>query len=540
MSSGKSGHNASPAVPSPSRSTRSDLLSGDTGFLRSVADLLYAELEQRGVASGSEERGSPLLEAAQRMPAMIWYCDRDNRIGFANATTLQWFAADAAGRDVADVLPADLYVRLAPYLDRAKGREPVETELSLAGPDGLSRRVRVWLQPVRCAEAGFFAFAVDVSERMRLEQQLQATAVQREADLEEQAEQMRRVLDAVADAALTVDADGSVRGANPAAERLFGMSLARMQHRNYTTLLPKFTGVSIETLFERSRARRGLDADACDADGRRIPIHVTISVSADPRRAQFILAVRDFTAIRAAQQRSLASERLAAIGETMTALAHESRNALQRIQSCLTLLQLRTESPETQELIDDMQDAQDQLQRLYEEVNNFAAPMPLSPEPVDLGAVLERTWQELELTWQAKSLQFLCADRTRGTLVSVDRARISQVFRNLFENAIDASGPGGQIRAQVTREQRSDAQPVVAVAINDAGSGMPADVMEHVFDLLFTTKRGGTGMGLAIARRIVHEHDGAIELHSTPGRGTTATVRLPLDGNARAEQDDES
>lgn len=537
MSRRISGHNAPRVAPGPSRAVGNDALSGEAGFLRNVVELLYTELGQRGFAPDSQAQGSPLLEAAERMPAMIWYCDADDRVGFANGTAVQWIGADPVGRDVADVLPADLRARLAPCLDRAKRGEPAETELSVSGTDGRSRRIRVWLQPVGSEQAGFFAFAVDVSETRRLEQQLEATTIQREADLEEHAEQMRRVLDAVADAVLTVDADGAVRGANPAAEQLFGMSLVQMRGRHYAALLPEFAAISVETLFERSRAARGLDADAADGEGRRIPVHLTISVSADTRRKQFILAVRDFTAIRAAQQRSLASERLAAIGETMTALAHESRNALQRIQSCLTLLQLRADSGEMQELIDDMQDAQDQLQRLYEEVNNFAAPIALSPEPVDLKGVLERTWEELELTWNGKRLQFSCVDHA-GVRVSVDRARISQVFRNLLENAIDASEPGGEIRAELKRAQPADAEPVIAVAIEDAGSGIGPDAMERVFDLLYTTKRGGTGMGLAIARRIVNEHGGTIELDSKPGEGTTVTVRLPLDGAGCDGRDD--
>ena len=304
------------------------------------------------------------------------------------------------GGDAAELLPEDLYARLAPYLERARNGEAVETEISTAAEDGQTRRLKVWLRPFDGDERGIFAFAVDVTER--------------------------------------------------------------------------------------------------------------------------------------ASRRLLASERFAAIAETMTALAHESRNALQRIQSCLTLLQLRSESSETQELIDDMQGAQDHLQRLYDEVNKFAAPMLLRPGIVDLGVVLNRAWSETESMWQAKRLQFSCVDHTGGASVSVDPERIGQVFRNLFENAIDASAPDGRIRAVVTLEQ-IDARPAVRVVVEDAGAGIPADVRERAFDLLFTTKRDGTGMGLAIARRIVDEHGGAIRLDSVPGQGTAVTVLLPCEQVADIE-----
>jgi two-component system sensor kinase FixL len=466
--------------------------------------------------------------AADRVRAWVWVCDRGGRVRFANRSFADRVAAKPVGRLLRDVLPDAEYRQLASCIERALRGEPAEVELPRSDAGG-GGRVRVWLAPV--GDGGYAGFGVDVGTSDDAGSRSRPSGDR--GGIDAQIDQVRRVLDTVADAALRVDESGSIQGANPAAGSLFGVSPRELEGNHYSTLLPGFVDGPMRTLYERSRAAGGLDASPRHADGHAIPVHLTISDLGYAERKQYIIAVRDFTAIRAAQQRLLASERLAAIGETMTALAHDSRNALQRIQSCLTLLQLRSESSEVQELIDDMQDAQDQLQRLYDEVNNFAAPMPLQIEEAELCELLDQTWQELSLNWRKKQLAFSCEDSTGGVRARIDPVRMEQVFRNLLENAIDASLPGGSIRAAVGLE-RVDGRPVVRLTLEDDGAGMPSDVRDRVFDLLFSTKDGGTGMGMAIARRIVHEHGGDIELDSRPGNGTTVVVRLPHDDPVQA------
>lgn len=217
------------------------------------------------------------------------------------------------------------------------------------------------------------------------------------------------------------------------------------------------------------------------------------------------------------------TERLAAIEETSTVLAHESRNALQRIQACLTLLRLRSDHG-AQELIDDMEDALGQLQRLYEEFRMFAAPLPLNRRKVNLEKLLHRTWQELEMQWQPKGLRFILR-RSDGVdaSASVDPARLGQVFMNVLENAVQASPENAEIVASVARAGARSAG--VAITIQDRGPGVSAAHRARAFDPLYTTKPGGTGMGLVIAERIVREHGGHIALED--GRAG-ACVRIVL------------
>jgi signal transduction histidine kinase len=104
----------------------------------------------------------------------------------------------------------------------------------------------------------------------------------------------------------------------------------------------------------------------------------------------------------------------------------------------------------------------------------------------------------------------------------IDPDQLKPAIDNLVRNAIDASPSGGTVLLEARREGRS-----TTIAVSDDGPGIPAGVLPRIFDLYFTTKAGGTGIGLPVAQQIVTAHGGTIEVDSEPGRGTRMIVRLP-------------
>ncbi len=332
------------------------------------------------------------------------------------------------------------------------------------------------------------------------------------------------ILDAVADCIVVVDDAGTILDVNAAAGRLLGISDEAVGKPLGRAIPALVSLLPTEKMLSRSLELGGLDAEVQGVDGAPIPVHIAISKSTKDGSAQYVLAIRDFRAVQQAQNRVLETERLAAIGQTMTALAHESRNALQRMQSCLTLLRLRCNESE-RELTDDMEDALDQLQYLYEEVRNFAAPLQLKHRKVDLEKLLDKTWRQLGVQWKVKRLAMrLRREDDADPRIQADATRLGQVFRNVLENAIQASPEGAEVIASL-----KNADPLgnaLEVVIEDAGPGITPEVAQRAFDLLYTTKQGGTGMGLAIARRIVREHRGLIALEAIE-RGTSARIVLP-------------
>jgi PAS domain S-box-containing protein len=240
-----------------------------------------------------------------------------------------------------------------------------------------------------------------------------------------------------------------------------------------------------------------------------------------------LITALDITARKRAEERALQAQRLAAIGEAMTALIHESRNALQRSTACLEMLSLEVEDrPEAINLVQRTLRAQSELQRLYEEVRQYAAPLRLHREPTDLRALVRETWHNLAASREGKELKLVDASTGFDATCDVDRFSVGQVWRNILENAVQASPDGGTVTvrcAETTLDERS----AVRISFLDEGPGLAADQKKRIFEPFFTTKAKGTGLGMAIAQRIVDAHGGQIDAGARSAPGAEILVTLP-------------
>jgi PAS domain S-box-containing protein len=232
-----------------------------------------------------------------------------------------------------------------------------------------------------------------------------------------------------------------------------------------------------------------------------------------------IIVGQDITERRDEQERLLRSERLAGIGQMITGIAHESRNALQRIQSCTEMLELEVENnAEGQRLVRRLQEAQDNLLRLFEEVRSFAAPIQLEREVCRLDSVWREAWESLDGLRKGREATLSEASCDIDLVVSIDRFRMAQVFRNLLENSLAACSDPVAIQIEC-RNAQIQGRAAVQLRVRDNGPGLAAKARQSVFEPFFTTKTKGTGLGMAIARRIVEAHGGEIRVGggSRPG-----------------------
>jgi signal transduction histidine kinase len=240
-------------------------------------------------------------------------------------------------------------------------------------------------------------------------------------------------------------------------------------------------------------------------------------------------AFLDVTEQKKAQATALQKERLAAIGQMVTGLAHESGNALARSQSCLEMLTWAVEDrPEAQDLIRRIQSAQDHLKQLYEEVRGYAAPLKLEREWWDLSQVWRQTWENLAVARRGRDAAL--HEHTAGLDLrcQVDAFRLDQVFRNVLENSLAACK--GAVRIDVSCAEATLAgRPAVRVALRDNGPGLTPEQRQRIFEPFFTTRTKGTGLGMAIARRIVEAHGGQIAVGDGAG-GAEIVITLPREG----------
>ncbi len=240
-----------------------------------------------------------------------------------------------------------------------------------------------------------------------------------------------------------------------------------------------------------------------------------------------VLAVgQDFTERREAQERLLRAERLAGIGQMVTGIAHESRNALQRIQSCTEMLELEIEdNEEAMRLVRRSQEAQDNLLRLFDEVRGFVAPIQLERAVCPLDHIWREAWQLLETARRGRDATLVEHTKNIDLETNIDRFRMVQVSRNLLENSLAACSDPAVIRIDCCDVQL-DGRPAIEMSLADNGPGLSREARKNVFEPFFTTKTKGTGLGMAIARRIVDAHGGKIAVGDS-SEGAEFVITLP-------------
>jgi two-component system, LuxR family, sensor kinase FixL len=353
---------------------------------------------------------------------------------------------------------------------------------------------------------------------------------QREAERLRSETAFRRLVEEAGIMIVILRTDNAIAYFNPFAEKLTGLAAAAVAGKDFfSILLPESdrekTAAILATLH--AAPARGYETRMICRDGTERWMVWNAQTLDDFEGARAVLILgQDITQRREAEARALQSERLAAIGETVAGLAHESRNAFQRSQACLELLSLElADRPDELELVSRIQRALDHLHRLYEEVRDYAAPIKLDKQICDLRHLWRDAWTYLEVSRENRSIEMIEQVDDVDLTISADWFALGQVFRNIFENALAACPDPGRIEIQCREVQLADA-PAVEIAIRDNGPGIAAEARRLVFDAFFTTKTKGTGLGMAIARRIVDAHCGLIDVGESRA-GAEFVITLP-------------
>lgn len=233
------------------------------------------------------------------------------------------------------------------------------------------------------------------------------------------------------------------------------------------------------------------------------------------------------TALIEAQRRLIQSERLAAIGQTIAAVSHEARNELHGLKLGLSLLPGSLDDRDTAlELIGHLMENQYRLHRLFEDLRGFAAPIKLERATCRVDDVWRKAWASLEPTWKHRDVSFDEQVGNTELVVSADAFRLEQVFRNMFENSLAACGDPVAISIACPPSAKHSQR--ISLAVRDNGPGMSREQKKKVFAAFYTTKPNGTGLGMAISKRIVEAHGGTIVVGDDAIRGAEFILTLPV------------
>ncbi|HET9625488.1 MAG TPA: ATP-binding protein [Kofleriaceae bacterium] len=241
------------------------------------------------------------------------------------------------------------------------------------------------------------------------------------------------------------------------------------------------------------------------------------------------LAARVALAVQRAQAVSelLDARRLAALGQFAAAIAHDIRTPLTSISMNVQILRRKLQLPDDdREHLDIALEELARLDRSVAEILEFAKPVKLLSEPIDVADLIEATKKNLGPVLVERGVSVCVAPGVRASdnlTVHGDPQRLRQVLINLVDNAANASPPGGEVtvRASATADRQ------IAIEVEDHGRGIAADDLPRIFEPFFTTRPDGTGLGLAIVHKVVRAHGGDIKVRSAPGTGSTFTITLP-------------
>jgi PAS domain S-box-containing protein len=347
------------------------------------------------------------------------------------------------------------------------------------------------------------------------------------------------VLEESADAIIFFDDEWIVRSWNRGAETVFGYRPEEIIGRGMNRLFagapggPEEIAALAGELHATGHARRA-EAQRTGRAGRRVWVDESYTTVRDPegRPTGSWAVMRDLSDRHRVEEAKLQAERLALIGTMSAKLAHEIRNPLGSVSLNLDLLRdeldaigagAATSADEGLALLRSIESELGRVQRVIEDYLRFARLPSVRLRSLSINRLLEDHLPFLAPSLERQSIRLdtdLAGDLPE---VPADPDQLWQALLNLFRNAIEAMPDGGQLTVQTLARDGA-----VICVIRDTGHGMDADRVEQMWKPFWSTKRGGTGLGMPLAQQIVAEHGGRLECESREGGGTVFTLALPV------------
>jgi two-component system sensor histidine kinase FlrB len=404
--------------------------------------------------------------------------------------------------------------------------------------ENLARAFLTFTQAANSLERSYSQLQAEV---MRLHRELERANVELDRSLEENArvrEYLAKVLERLPCGVVAANARGEIQVLNPEAEKLLGVP-KDWQARGTASLPGGLQQLLGETGSGRMKAEQELSFDR-DGEVRVVGVlRENIQLDGDGQvdddgradnddRADAIWILRDLTEQRRVASEKEATRRSNALAEIATVLAHEIRNPLGSMELFTGLLaDASSHLPETRQWITHLRAG---LRALSATVNNVLQ-FHLQPVgqllPADLSRLINETMDFLQPMANQRGQSIKIDNKLSAISVRADANRLKQVFLNLSLNAFRAMLPGGTLTVRLGWAPQFPGG-AVRVDFCDQGRGIDKVLIPRIFEPGFTTTHGSPGLGLAVCKKVIEQHQGEIEVHSRPQYGTTFSLTLPV------------
>ncbi len=327
----------------------------------------------------------------------------------------------------------------------------------------------------------------------------------------------------VSDGIIVMDKTAGIKIFNTAAEQLFGKTAGEVQ------------GQTADILFEQDICLQLLHSDNaltpldCKIDGQKKYLLVSRSRFTDEDGIENeILVIRDLTQEKLLEEQMERKQRLTAMGELASGVAHEIRNPLNTISTIIQQLNKDfepvNEAEEYHQLAGLVYNEVNRINHTIQDFLRFSRPEPVQASAFNLSAFLKELKIQFDSTLSEQQVVLKITENWNGD-VFWDPRQMRQVFINLIQNALQAvPEKTGEIHISVNKLPDEELE----ITVKDNGTGIKKEILANIFNLYFTTKAKGTGIGLSIVQRIVYEHQGFISAESEPGAGAEFYLKLPI------------
>ncbi|HLH06821.1 MAG TPA: ATP-binding protein [Terriglobales bacterium] len=345
------------------------------------------------------------------------------------------------------------------------------------------------------------------------------------------------LLESMPDAVMIIDTDRRIIDLNQSAARLFASTPEQLRHRRLSEIRAQLMDAPGEAIrFRRKVVDRALNGETVREEQRAVrdPItgkEVQLLISANPicdqagKTVGALVIARDITELTQLQNRFSDMERHLAIGQVAAGIAHDFNNTLETISHAVVLLQAEPEPPLEQRraLLRLIRSAVEHGTGIIARIRDYVRSGTGDLTRVSVRALLDDALELTEHLRHRRHRVQLMRELSDVPPVNANAADLRRVFTNLIINASQAMPEGGQLTVGCRREAQN-----IHIWIRDTGAGISEEDQKKLFLPYFTTKHGGTGLGLSGAQKIMLAMHGDIRFHSEPGKGTQFDIYLPV------------
>ena len=335
------------------------------------------------------------------------------------------------------------------------------------------------------------------------------------------------VLENMGDAVVVIDNNDKITLFNKSAEKLFdksssdviGYKISDLLGENYQLIQNNIISSTYSPIYFEQIL-------TISSQIKHLSFNITKNKSSKDSTDNFTIVIKDLTSIKKLEEQAKRNEKLSAMGELASGVAHEIRNPINAIAMIAQRLNKEfspaSNADEYHKINQLLKSEVDRINKIITQFLNYARPVDIRKSEIDAKIFIGDLFSLFQNQAKVKNINFL-SGITDSFIFNIDAELLKQALINILQNAFDATEQNGTIKVECYKENTN-----AIIIISDTGKGISEINLKKIFDLYFTTKKDGNGLGLSITQKIISQHNGSIELSSKENIGTSFKIILPL------------